>query len=117
LTPATNTFDSLAMATPDGPLPTPRSGDDATFEAIDNAITTLGLHRQLWMGDPRNMIHLLASLIDQAQRCLPELVADARDHGCSWQDIATLLGTSPEQAQLRYDPDSPVADRRWMLDI
>lgn len=105
------------MTTPDGKLPTPRSGDDGTFDVIDDAITTLGLQRRLWMGNPRNMIHLVASLIDQAQRCLPELVADARDDGCSWQDISTLLGTSPEQAQLLYDPDSPVADSRWMLDI
>jgi len=102
---------------PDGKLPTPLSGDDDTFDVIDDAITTLGLQRGLWLGDPRNMIHLVASLIDQAQRCLPELVADARDDGCSWQDIATLLDTSPQQAQLLYDPDSPLANHRWMLDI
>jgi hypothetical protein len=102
---------------PPGQLPTPLSGDHDTFDVIDDAITTLGLQRGLWMGDSRNMIHLVASLTEQAHRCLPELVADARDEGCSWQDIATLLGTSPEQAQLLFDPDSPVADRRWMLDI
>jgi len=58
------------MTTPDGKLPTPRSGE--TFDVIDDAITTLGLLRRLWMGDSRKMIHLVASLIDQAQRCLPE---------------------------------------------
>jgi Mg2+ and Co2+ transporter CorA len=31
-------------------------------------------------------------------------------------DIATALGTSPEQAEVRYSPDSPVADSRWPYD-
>ncbi|MGH3888309.1 MAG: hypothetical protein ACRDSZ_17375 [Pseudonocardiaceae bacterium] len=68
------------------------------------------------MGDDRVMIHLVASLIQQSERCLPWLVAEARQDGCSWQDIAKLLGTNPEQAKLRFDPDSPTTDRRWMLD-
>lgn len=97
-------------------LPAPRSGDDATFEVLDQAITALGFIRHLWMGDDKVMIHIIASLIDQAQRCLTHLIAEARHDASSWTDIATLLGTSPQQAKLRFDPDSPTADQRPMLD-
>ena len=37
-----------------------------------------------------------------------DLIDDA-----TWHDIATAPATSPEQAELRYSPDSPVADSRW----
>jgi hypothetical protein len=47
---------------------------------------------------------------------LPEHVLEARDHGATWHDIATALATSPEQAELRYSPDSPAADTRWPYD-
>jgi hypothetical protein len=40
----------------------------------------------------------------------------ANANGAPWTDIATALGTSPEQAELRYSPDSPVADSRWPYD-
>ena len=55
-------------------------------------------------------------LIDQAERFLPEHVLEARANGATWTDIAAALATSPEQAELRYDPDSPVADARWPYD-
>ena len=69
------------------------------------------------MGDDRNMIHLVASVIDQAQRFLPHLITEARQDGCTWQDIAHLLGTDPERAQSQYDPASPNADLRWLFDL
>ena len=89
--------------------------DDDTFDIIDDAITELARRRGLWMSDP-NIIHLLASLIAQAERCLPETVTVARDE-CSWEDIAQLIGTNPIDAQLRFDPASPVADGRWHFDV
>jgi hypothetical protein len=92
--------------------PPPRSDDD-TFDIIDDAVTALAQRRGLWIGDEHVMIHLLASLIDQAERCLPHEVTTARANGTSWNDIAKLLGTSPDEARLRFDPDSPVADGRW----
>jgi hypothetical protein len=52
-------------------------------------------------------------LIDQAERMLPEFVLEARDHGATWHEIATALATSPEQAELRCNPGSPVAGTRW----
>jgi hypothetical protein len=44
---------------------------------------------------------------------IPEHVLLALDDGATWHDIATAVATSPEQAKLRYSPDSPVADSRW----
>ncbi len=93
--------------------PAPR--DDDTFAVIDNALTALAARRGPWLGDDIVLIGLLASLIDQAERCLPHAVHDARANGASWDDIAALLATSPHEAQLRFDPDSPIADGRWPI--
>ena len=93
----------------------PRSGDD-TYDLIDEALHQLAGRRGAWLGDPIAAITLIASLIDQAERFLPEHVLEARDNGSSWHDIATALATSPEQAELTYNPDSPVTDSRWPYD-
>lgn len=94
----------------------PRTDDD-TNDIIDDALYALAERRGLWLGDENVVIHLLASLITQAERELPLAVVDARANGATWDHIAELLGTSPHEAQLRFDPDSPVADRRWPFDI
>jgi hypothetical protein len=90
----------------------PHSGDD-TFDLIDDALYQLAERRGKWLGAPLAAITLIASLIDQAERMLPEHVLLALDDDATWHDIATALATSPEQAELRYSPDSPVADSRW----
>jgi hypothetical protein len=100
------------MTTPPGP----RSGDD-TYDLIDDALHQLAERRSKWLGDPIAAITLIASLIDQAERILPEHVLEARDNGATWHQIATALATSPEQAELSYSPDSPIADTRWPYDI
>jgi len=92
--------------------PGPRSGDD-TYDLVDDALATLADRRGAWLGDDLTTITLIASLIDQAERCLPELVTNARANGHTWAEIAHALATSPEEAQLRFDPDSPIADSRW----
>ena len=85
---------------------------------MDRALAELGLLRGVWMGDDTVMIHLVAGVIAQAERCLPELVASAMAGGqCGWAEVGRLLGVSPEQAWSRFAPESPVADRRWMLDV
>ena len=71
--------------------------------------------RGAWLGDHLTAITLIASLIDQAERLLPELVASALLNGHTWHEIAAALATSPEQAQLRYGP--PVPDRRHQMAI
>jgi hypothetical protein len=98
------------------PGPDPRSGDD-TYDLIDDALARLAERRGAWLGDDLAAITLLASLIDQAERCLPELVTNARLNGHSWGQIARALATSPDEARLRFDPESPVADPRWPYDI
>ena len=50
-------------------------------------------------------------------RELPQHVHDARANGCSWEQIARALATSPAEARLRFDPQSPVADGRWPYDF
>jgi hypothetical protein len=94
--------------------PGPRSGDD-TYDLIDHALHQLAEHCGAWLGDDLAAITLIASLIDQAERILPELVASARLNGHTWNDIARALATSPD-ARLRFDPDSPAADSRWPYD-
>jgi hypothetical protein len=93
----------------------PHSGDD-TYDLIDDALYQLAERRGKWLGDPLASITLLASLIDQAERMIPQLAHDARENGATWHDIATALATSPGQAERRYSPDSPVAGSRWPYD-
>ena len=51
------------------------------------------------------------SLIDQAERFLPEMVANARLNGHSWDEIARAIGTSFEEAHLRFDPAERLSRR------
>ena len=90
--------------------------DDDTYDLIDDALLQLAVRRHAWLGDPLAAITLLASLIDQAERMIPLLAVEARDNGATWHDIAAALATSPEQAELRYSDDSPIADSRWPYD-
>jgi hypothetical protein len=98
------------------PGPGPRSGDD-TYDLTGDALARLAERRGAWPGDDLAAITLLASLIDQAERCLPELVTSARLNGHSWDQIARVLATSPDEARLRFDPESPIADPRWPYDL
>jgi hypothetical protein len=97
------------------PRPGPRSDD--TYDLIDDALFKLAERRGAWLGDDLIAITLIASLIDQAERFLPELVTNARLNGHTWDQIAQALATSPDQAQLRYGPQSPIADTRWHYDL
>jgi hypothetical protein len=98
------------------PSPGPRSGED-TYDLIDDALFALAERRGAWLGDDLTAITLLASLIDQAERCLPDLVTSARLNGHTWDEIARSLATSPGEARLRFDPESPIADTRWPYDL
>ena len=91
--------------------PEPRSGDD-TYDLINDAVAALAERRGTWLGDDIAAIALIASLIDQAERWLPQHVHDARANGHSWDEIARALATSPAEARLRFDPSprSPTAD-------
>lgn len=80
----------------------PSTGDD-TEAVIDAAIESLGTVRGLpWLGDASAHLHLLASLMAEAERRLPQAVADARDQECSWAGIGDLLGVTRASAWQRY---------------
>lgn len=95
--------------------PGPRSDDD-TFAIVDQALADLAARRVDWIADDLTAIGLVTSLVEQLDRCLPDLVTTARLNGHSWHDIAYMLATSPNQARLRFAPDSPIADTRWPYD-
>jgi len=80
--------------------PGPHSGDD-TYDLIDDALAALAERRGAWLGDDLTAISLIASLIDQAERYLPELVTSARRNGHTWEQLAHALATSPDGARLR----------------
>ncbi len=92
-------------------IPGPQGGHD-TYDLTGDALAALAERTGAWPGDDLTAITLIASLTGQAERCLPELVTTARPSGHTWAQIARALATSPEEAQLRYDPESPVADTR-----
>jgi hypothetical protein len=82
----------------------PRSGDD-THDLIDDALHQLAGRRGACLGDPLAAFTLIASLIDQAERMIPTLAAEARDRDATWNDIATTrhqprAGRTPLQPRL-----------------
>jgi hypothetical protein len=87
---------------------------DDTHDLIGDA---LARRRGAWIGDDITAMTLIASLIEQAERFLPQMAVNARLNGHSWAEIARAIGTSPEEAHLRFDPESPVADPRWPYDF
>jgi hypothetical protein len=70
---------------------------------IDEAVTTVILLRApMWLGDAGPTVSVLASLAAEVDRRVPDAVADARDQGYSWDQIASRLATSVSCAQRRY---------------
>lgn len=79
----------------------PTTGTD-TATVLDAAIEHLGDLRGLPRPrDASAYLHLLASLIAETERLLPQTVADARDEQCSWAQIGDLLGVTRASAQQR----------------
>jgi len=92
----------------------PTTGAD-TERIIGDAIESLGKLRGLqWVGDAGVTLHLLASLVAEADARLPHAVADARDQDYSWAQIADLLGVTRASAWQRYA--AKVKDNRTPLD-
>lgn len=80
----------------------PATGPDSD-RVLDDAIASLGTLRNLpWLGDAGATMHLLVSLIHQAEQQLPRAVADAREQDYSWAEIADLLGVTRASAWQRY---------------
>lgn len=80
----------------------PTTGED-TEAVLTAAIEGLGNLRGLPpLGDAAAGLHLLASLLAEAEHRLPRAVADTRDQDCSWAQIGDLLGVTRASAQQRY---------------
>ena len=91
------------MAVPDRAHHVPPHVDEYSAIALSEATATLGSLRGLsWLGDAGVELHLLASLLRQAQTRLPDAVAEARDQDYSWAEIGDLLGTTRAAAWQRY---------------
>jgi hypothetical protein len=79
--------------------------DDDSTQAIEEAVHLLSLCRSpMNQGDGALRVHVLASLITQANALLPDAVADARDQDHPWDDIAKQLGVTAGTARRRYGP-------------
>jgi hypothetical protein len=77
--------------------------DDLSATVLDEAIDSLAaLRTPYWLGDTAVHLHALASLLVQAQRLLPDAVAQARDQEQTWEEIGQLLGLSGSTAARRY---------------
>ncbi len=77
--------------------------DDYSRAVLDEALRSLGTLRGLEsVGDAGAVVHLLASIIAEAETRLPTAVADARDQDYSWAEIADLLGITRAAAWQRF---------------
>jgi len=77
--------------------------DDDTYTLIDQAAYTLTIARApMSYGDAGAAVSVLVSLAAEAQGRLHDAVADARDQGYSWDQIADRLATSESTARRRY---------------
>ncbi len=79
----------------------PTTGEDTAVVLYD-AITTLAGLRGMALGDAGDELHLLMSLLEEAETQVPKAVADARDQEYSWAEIADLLGVTRASAWQRY---------------
>lgn len=70
---------------------------------VEAAISALILERSpMNEGHAGLRLHVLASLIAQAQALVPDAVADARERDFYWSEIAAELGTTESACRHRY---------------
>ena len=98
-------------------LPRPEVGLDTRI-VMDRAVVDLAHRRFLATLDPSTQLHLLASLVAQADASLREQVTVAREDPASWSAIGRLLGLTATVARQRYGarpatsrPARPAPDR------
>lgn len=76
--------------------------DLASRVVLEHAALDLVACRGGEYGDPGPNLSVLTSLIAEGEAWLPELVADARDYGYTWSQIADRLATTVSAARNRY---------------
>ena len=96
----------------------PKTGRD-TRAVVDEAVASLGRQRMPagWLGDGGAEVHLLVSLIAEADRQLPQSVALARDQDYSWAEIGDLLGTTRAAAWQRFGEQARTIRRRTRREL
>jgi hypothetical protein len=83
--------------------------DADTARIIEQAVIALvTLRAPMWLGDAGPTISVLVSLVGEADSRVSDAVADARDQGYSWDQIASRLCTTVATARRRY-----VGYTRW----
>ena len=87
----------------------PSTGADSR-SALDTALDELAAARNLDTTDAATAVHLLASLAAETDARFSEMIANARKDGCSWAEIADLLGVTRASAWQRWGrPDRHTA--------
>jgi hypothetical protein len=76
--------------------------DEASLAVVGQAVASLACARGSGPGDAGAALSCLASLVAEAQSRLPDAVADARDQGYTWAEIAARLASSAATARRRY---------------
>jgi hypothetical protein len=77
--------------------------DECCEAAIDRAIEELVAARSPGChADSGAVLDVLASLALKITAALPDVVADARDQGYTWAEIAALLGATKPAVKRRY---------------
>lgn len=79
--------------------------DEECAVILDEAVTSLALVRApMWLGDAGPTVSVLVSLAEAIAGRLWDAVAEARDQGYTWDEIASRLAASPAGARRRYGP-------------
>jgi hypothetical protein len=79
----------------------PVTGDDTRL-VVDAAVEGLCAARNLPADDAPARLHVLSSLAAELSARLAPAVEAARRSGCSWAEVADLLGVSRASAWQRY---------------
>lgn len=77
-------------------------GDLYSQTILEQTVLDLVMYRGGEYGDPGASISALFSLIAEAESWLYELVADARDYGYTWSQIADRLASTVRTTRHRY---------------
>ncbi len=77
--------------------------DDESAAVLEEALHSLTVLRSAGSeGDAGARLHVLASLMAQAEAVLADAVADARDQDYTWAEIAERLGVATATTRRRF---------------
>jgi hypothetical protein len=83
--------------------PAKATADECSALVLDEAIGALVVLRAPGLvGDNLAELHAMTSLVAEVNARVPQVVADAKDQGHSWSDIAGQLGTGTVRTLLRH---------------